>query len=64
MVKRYVAAGNTNSIVSHPALHMQWIKEVQRTHANWQGPIDYSVLCSYQFTSDCFEEDMTIAVRL
>ena len=36
---------------------------MQRTRANWQGPSDYSVLCSDHFTNDCFEEDTTIAAR-
>ena len=72
MVKRCVAAGcsNTNSdgvslfqFPRDPALRMQWTREVQRTRANWQGPSDYSVLCSDHFTNDCYEEDTTIAAR-
>lgn len=72
MVKRCVAAGcsNTHSdgvslfqFPRDPALRIQWIKEVQRTRANWQGPSDYSVLCSDHFTTDCFEEDAAIAAR-
>ena len=68
MVKRYIAAGcsNTNSdglslfqFPRDPSLRMLWTREVQRTIANWQGPSDYSVLCSDHFTNDCFEEDMT-----
>ena len=72
MVKCCIASGcsNTNSngvslfyFLRDPALRMQWTKEVQRTCANWQGPSDYSALCSDQFTNDCFEEDTTITVR-
>ena len=41
MVKHYIAAGcsNTNSdgvsLFQDPALHIQWTKKVQKTHANW-----------------------------
>ena len=72
MVKCCVAAGcsNTNSdgvsLFQFPqdtALRMQWTREVERTRANWQGPSDYSVLCSDHFTNDCFEEEMTITAR-
>ena len=72
MVKRCVAAGcsNTNSdgvslfqFPRDPALRTQWTKEVQRTRAGWQGPSDYSVLCSNHFTNDCFEEETIIAAR-
>ena len=72
MVKRCVAAGCSNTYSDgvslfqfprDPALRAQWTKEVQRTRADWQGPSDYSVLCSNHFTNDCFEEDTIIAAR-
>ena len=72
MVKRCIAADcsnmNSNGISlfqfpQDPALHAQWIKEVQRTRADCQGPSDYSVLCSNHFTNDCFEEDTIITAR-
>ena len=72
MVKRCIAAAvltqkvmaSVYSCLQDPALRAQWTKEVQRTRADWQGPSDYSVLCSNHFTNDCFEEDTIIAGRI
>ena len=72
MVKRCVAAGcsNTNSdgvsLFQFPqdlAFCAQWTKGVQTTQTDWQGPSDYSILCSNHFTNDCFEEDTIITTR-
>ena len=72
MVKRCIAVGCSNTysdgvslfqFLRDPAIRAQWTKEVQRTRANWQGPSDYSVLCSNHFTNDCFEEDTIIDAR-
>ena len=72
MVKRCVAAGcsNTHSdgvslfhFLRDPSLRLQWTRQVQRTRDGWKGPSDYSVVCSKHLTSDCFEEDSTIAAK-
>ena len=72
MVKRCIAAGcsNTHSdgvslfhFPRDPSLRLQWTRQVQRTRDGWKGPSDYSVVCSEHFTSDCFEEDSTIAAK-
>lgn len=72
MVKRCVAAGcsNTHSdgvslfhFPRDPSLRLQWTRQVQRTREGWEGPSDYSVVCSEHFTSNCFEEDSAIAAK-
>ena len=73
MVKRCVAAGCSNtyregvSLFLFPkdhAIRLQWIKQVQRTRAEWKGPSEHSVLCSDHFNDDCFEPDSAIASSL
>ena len=73
MVKRCVAAGCSNtykegvSLFHFPKDHgrrLQWIKQVQRTRAEWKGPSEHSVLCSDHFNDDCFEPDSAIASSL
>ena len=39
----------------------QWVKQVQRTRADWKGPSEYSILCSKHFTPDCFETNSALA---
>ena len=45
-----------------PTLRCQWVKQVQRTRADWKGPIEYiaSVLCSKHFTPDCLEANSAL----
>jgi len=43
------------------ALQAIWIKQVQRTRADWTGPTStQSILCSKPFTKNCFEMDTDI----
>ena len=73
MVKRCVAAGCSNMysdgvslflFLKDHARRQQWIKQVQRTRAEWKRPSEHSVLCSDHFTDDCFEPDTAIASSL
>lgn len=73
MVKRCVAAGCSNtyrdgvSLFLFPKDHarrLQWIKQVQRTRAEWKGPSEHSVLCSDHFDEHSFEPDTAIASSL
>jgi len=44
-----------------PTLRAIWIQPVQRTRADSTGPSDQSVVCSKNFTKDCFEKSKDIA---
>ena len=70
MPKRFVAAGCSNTYSNKvslfkfpkvPVLRQKWVKQVQRTRAEWSGPSDHSVLCSDHFDSSCFEPDTKLA---
>ena len=72
MVKNCVAANCSNThghgvslfkFPKDPALHQKWIKNVQKTRANWSGPSEHSVLCSQHFESSCFEVDSELAAQ-
>ena len=69
MVNRCVVAGCLNTpgegislykFPSNPALLEKWVKQVQRTRAQWTVT-KYSFICSEHFTEDSFEVDSTIA---
>ena len=73
MVKSCVAANCSNTyghnvslfkFPKDPALRQKWIKNVQRTRANWSGPSEHSVLCSQHFDSSCFEADSELAAQM
>ena len=73
MVKRCGAAecSNTYSDGVHlfkfprdPAIRQQWVKQVQRTRAQWSGPSEHSILCSKHFTDSCFEPDSVLASKM
>ena len=73
MVKNCVAANCSNtyghcvSLFEFPkdrALRQKWIKNVQKTSANWDGPSEHSVLCSQHFESSCFEGDSALAAQM
>ena len=73
MVKRCVAAGCSNTYSDNvslfkfpkdPVLRHKWVKNVQRTRAQWNGPSDHSVLCSQHFDSSCFERDSDLASQM
>ena len=73
MVKRCVAAGCSNTYSDNvslfkfpkdPVLRQKWVKNVQRTRAQWSGPSEYSVLCSQHFDSSCFEPDSELASQM
>ena len=73
MVKRCVAAGCSNtykedvSMFHFPkesVLRCKWVKQVQRTRAQWPGPSEHSVLCSDHFDASCFEVDSELASRM
>ena len=73
MVKRCVAAGCSNTYSDNvslykfpkdPVLRQQWVKQVQRTRAQWSGPSEHSVLCSKHFTDSCFQPDSAIAASM
>lgn len=64
MPKRCVAAGcgNTNRdgislfcFPKDPERRKKWVAQVKRTRDQWEGPSDYSVLCSCHFEEHCFE---------
>ena len=73
MVKNCVAANCSNtyghgvSLFKFPkdrALRQKWIRNVQKTRANWDGPSEHSVLCSQHFESSCFEVDSELAAQM
>ena len=73
MPKRCVAAGCSNTYSNKvslfklpkvPVLRQKWVKQVQRTRAEWSGPSDHSVLCSDHFDSSCFEPDTKLASQM
>ena len=73
MVKRYVAAGFSNTYSDNvsmlkfpkdPILRQKWVKNVQRTRAQWSGPSEHSVLCIQHFDSSCFEPDSELASQM
>ena len=73
MVKRCVAAECSNTYSDgvslytfprDPAIRQQWVKQVQRTRAQWSGPSEHSVLCSKHFTDSCFEPDSALASEM
>ena len=73
MVKRCIAAGCSNTYSDNvslykfprdPVLRQQWVKQVQRTRAQWSGPSEHSVLCSEHFTDCCFQPDSAIAASM
>lgn len=73
MVKNCVAANCSNTyghgvslfkFPKNPELRQKWIKNVQRTRANWSGPGEHSVLCSQHFESSCFEVDSELAAQM
>ena len=39
----------------------QWIKQIKKTRAGWISPSDYTVICSFHFTEDCFETSSILA---
>ena len=47
-----------------PELRQKWIKNVQRTRAEWKGPTPNSVLCSEHFESSCFEPCYDLAAKV
>ena len=64
MVKQCVAAGCSNTYKDNvsffkfprdPVMQQKWVKQVQRTRAEWSGPNEHSVVCSVHFTDNCFE---------
>lgn len=73
MVKRCVAAGCSNTYSDNvslfkfpkdPVLRQKWVKNIQRTRAQWSGPSEHSVLCSQHFNSSCFEPDSELASQM
>ena len=73
MVKRCVAAGCSNTYSENvslfkfpkdPVLQRKWVKQVQRTRAQWSGPSEHSVLCSDHFDVSCFEPDSGLASQM
>ena len=73
MVKCCVAAGCSNTYSNNvslfkfpkdPVLRRKWVKNVQRTRAQWSGPSDHSVVCSQHFDSGCFEPDSEFASQM
>jgi len=73
MVKRCVAAGCSMTysdgvslfkFPKDPVLRQKWIKQVQRTRAQWSGPSEHSVLCSKHFDGSCFEPDAELASHM
>lgn len=73
MVKRCVAAGCDNTykdgvslflFPKDPKLRKQWADQVRRTRDKWEGPSDYSVLCSCHFDDDCFEAEAKLSESL
>ena len=73
MVKRCVAAGCSNTYSDNvslfkfprdPILRQQWVKQEQRTRAQWSGPSEHSVLCSEHFTDSSFQPDSAIAASM
>ena len=73
MVKRCVAAGCSNTYKSGVSLFLfpkdaqlrkKWTDQVKRTRDKWEGPSDYSVLCSAHFEEDCFEPEAKVAHSL
>ena len=73
MVKNCVAANCSNTygqgvslfkFPKDPELRQKWIKNIQRTRANWSGPGEHSVLCSQHFESSCFEVDSELAAQM
>ena len=68
MVKHCIAAGCSNtysdnvSLFKFPKDHVlrqKWVKNVQRTRAQWSGPSEYSVLCSQHFDRVGFTDEYT-----
>ena len=43
---------------------MKWIKQVQRTRAEWKEPSGYSCVCSDHFTEDCFQPLSVVSGKL
>ena len=73
MVKSCVAANCSNkksptvslfNFPKDPELRQKWIKNVQRTRAEWKGPTPNSVLCSEHFESSCFEPCYDLAAKV
>ena len=73
MVKRCVAAGCSNTYSDNvslfkfpkdPVLRQKWVKNVQKTRAQWSGPSEHSVLCSQHFDSSSFEPDSELASQM
>ena len=73
MVKRCVAAGCSNMYSDNvslfkfpkdPILRQKWVKQVQRTRAQWSGPSEHSVLCSEHFDGSRFEPDSELASQM
>ncbi|XP_011404070.1 PREDICTED: THAP domain-containing protein 10-like [Amphimedon queenslandica] len=68
MPNRYVANGCNNIssvngiIVFHfpcdSALRNKWTRQVKRTRDKWKGPNTNSVVCSYHFSKDAFEDPL------
>ena len=48
---------------NNPLLRLQWIQQVQRTRKDFNGPMEFSVVCSKHFTRDCFEVDPILAEK-
>ena len=46
-----------------PSLQLQWARQVQRTHKDFKGPTEFSVVCSKHFTRDCFEVNPVLAEK-
>ena len=73
MVKRCVSAGCSKTyrdgvslyaFPRDPSIRQQWVKQVQRTRAQWSGPTEHSVLCSPHFDDSCFEPDSALAAKM
>ena len=73
MGKRCVAAGCSNTHRDGVSLHkfpkdaslrQQWVRQVQRTRADWKEPSEHSVVCSAHFAEPCFEPDSALALAM
>ena len=47
-----------------PVMRQKWVKQVQRTRAEWSGPSKHSVICSVHFTDNCFKTNLAEKIRL
>lgn len=73
MGKRCVVAGCSNShkdgvslfkFPTNKSLRRLWIRQVQRTRAQWSGPSEYSCVCRAHFTDDCLEDISCVSKKI